>query len=110
MLAWKTEADSMNPSYKYEVFPSVVPETIIKKMERRVFWANALRSFGAGIQQRTTTSTSLIANALKANTVFPNDYVVGTVYYPRKSKFDVISFNFSINGKIYALKYYVGKD
>lgn len=164
IVAWKTEAEYLAGA-AFESFRPTPPETIIKKLERRAAWANALRSFGAALQTRSTstmttssgtatiynngqtingiyteqssstttqpnaqaqaeaarqnaatnnqvatTGSSMIASALKANTVFPSSTVFGNVYYPLKKKFDVVSFRFVVNDKIYALAFFVGKD
>ncbi len=54
LLAWKTKEDFLN-SQKSETFMPIDPVSIVKKIQRRAAWANALGAFGAGMQKQTAT-------------------------------------------------------
>jgi len=63
VLAWKTEKEYLagaNPT----VYPAIAPESIAKDIERRAFWSNALRSFGAGMQTQTATVQTTIPGTI----------------------------------------------
>lgn len=47
-------------------------------------------------------SNAVQERALRANTIFQNNSVFGTVYYPKKKKYDVLKINFRVGDKIYS--------
>lgn len=57
VLIWKDSKIFANDHQNYKTYPAVAPETIAQKLQTRALWANALRSFGAGMQTQTSTAS-----------------------------------------------------
>lgn len=55
-------------------------------------------------------SQSILASALKANTIFPESILYGDVYLKKKKGFEVLDFRITINEKIYSFVYFIKPD
>jgi hypothetical protein len=158
IAVWEKRADIDNKKPPKEYFP-IPPEKIVKKLESRMIWANALLAVSASMQTKTTTtqttengtatiygngasasgtyngtSTStttttdreaqqraarqqqqnsttttsktdaIMGSALRANTVFPKQQILGRIYFPKK-KFEFLYLGIRIEDSLYSIAF-----
>ena len=158
IAVWEKNADLENKKPPKEYF-AIPPEKIVKKLETRMAWANALLGVSGAMQTKTTTTqttengtatvygngtttngtyngtststtttpdrdaqqrgarqqqqnsatttsktSAIIDSALRANTVFPKQQILGRIYFPKK-KFEFLYLGIRIEDSLYTIAF-----